>query len=102
MAQDTNTLLNERGRTHGDYRVHAAITQQLKDLYRSFPGWERLSPTMRETMEMVAHKQGRILAGNPHFADHWDDIAGYAKLVSNELAGLTNDGKIPSNYKEAA
>ncbi|WP_257617167.1 hypothetical protein [Campylobacter pinnipediorum] len=34
---------------------------------------------------MIAHKIARILAGNPNYKDHWDDIAGYATLVSKEL-----------------
>ncbi len=35
---------------------------------------------------MIAHKIGRIVSGNPNVQDHWDDIAGYAKLASNEIA----------------
>ena len=84
---DTNALLAERHQTHGSYSEHAAVTQQIKDVLRNHPGWERLSPTMRETLEMNAHKIGRIMAGNPNFPDHWEDIAGYAKLVANELNG---------------
>ena len=34
---------------------------------------------------MIAHKIGRILAGNPDFKDHWDDIAGYAVLISQRV-----------------
>jgi hypothetical protein len=82
---DTDELLKERGKTHGLYSDHAAITQATKDLWRSHTGWEKLSPSMREALEMNAHKVGRTLAGNAYFEDHWDDIAGYAKLVANEL-----------------
>lgn len=76
------TLLAERATTHGDYGEHAAITQGLKTLMRTPPGWERLTDCEREALEMIAHKIGRILAGNPHFRDHWDDVAGYATLVA--------------------
>jgi hypothetical protein len=41
-----------------------------------------LKPEHAESLEMIAHKIGRILAGNENFHDHWDDIAGYAKLGS--------------------
>lgn len=82
---DTDALLKERGKTHGLYSDHASITQQTKDLWRQHPGWAKLSPSMRETLDMDAHKVGRILAGDPTVMDHWDDIAGYAKLVANEL-----------------
>jgi hypothetical protein len=34
---------------------------------------------------MIAMKIARILSGNSNFADHWEDIEGYARLVSNEL-----------------
>lgn len=91
----TSALLSERGKTHGDFKIHAAATQAIKACMLSvhkitpasdtpIPAWETLSPTQRESLEMIAHKIGRILAGNPNFKDHWDDIAGYAKLVADE------------------
>ena len=82
-----DSILAERGRTHGDYRDHAAVTQAIKDIYRGHKGWERLTACQRETLDMLAHKIGRILAGDPSHQDHWDDIAGYARLVSKEIAG---------------
>lgn len=82
---DTSELLSTRGKTHGEYRDHARITQRLKDIMRAEPGWGRLSDIQKETLEMNAHKIGRILAGDPNFVDHWDDIAGYAKLVSQRI-----------------
>ena len=36
---------------------------------------------------MILHKIGRILNGDPNYADSWHDIAGYAKLVEDELSG---------------
>lgn len=84
-ASNIDALLAERGRTHGDYAEHAYITQRLKDVMHGAAGWQRLSDIQRETLEMHAHKIGRALAGDPNFADHWDDIAGYARLVSQRL-----------------
>lgn len=81
-----DSILAERGRTHGDYRDHAAVTQAIKDIYRGHQGWARLTACQRETLDMHAHKVGRILAGDPSHQDHWDDIAGYARLVSQEIA----------------
>jgi len=92
----TDALLAERGKTHGDFTEHATITQQLKDVMRSSPGWLILTYEQRESLEMIAHKAGRILAGNPNHQDHWDDTAGYARLVSQRLAnqaGTTTGGK---------
>lgn len=80
---DIKTILAERGKTHGDYGEHAEITQQIKRLMQVQPNWAALYNHERETLDMIAHKVGRILAGNPHFEDHWRDIAGYATLSAD-------------------
>ena len=85
MSNTIDALLAERATTHGDYAAHAAVTQQSKELARQMPGWQRLSDMQRETIDMTAHKMGRILAGDPNLPDHWDDIAGYNRLVSQRL-----------------
>lgn len=82
---ETKDLLAERGKTHGDYAIHAAVTQHIKRAMHHYPGWDRLADVHKEALEMIAHKIGRIIAGNPNHKDHWDDIAGYAKLVSDRL-----------------
>lgn len=84
----TTELLNVRGKTHGPFDVHAECTQYLKAVMKTFSGWQRLSPSQREALEMIAHKMGRIIAGDPNHIDHWDDISGYATLVSKELQSL--------------
>lgn len=78
-------ILAEREKTHGDFRIHAAITDAIKFHMHSSSKWSYLSPTQREALDMTAHKIGRILAGNPDHKDHWDDIAGYTTLVAREL-----------------
>ena len=85
MTDNTDTLLAERGKTHGRFDEHASITQQTKELWHLGKKWNELSYCQAETLEMIAHKVGRILSGDPNFKDHWDDIAGYARLVSQEL-----------------
>lgn len=84
---ETEALLNERGKTHGDFRDHADTTQRLKHVFTQGcqPTLHKLSVVQREAVDMILHKLGRIAAGDPNFADHWDDIAGYAKLVSQDL-----------------
>lgn len=76
--------LAEREKTHGPYARHAAITQALKEILHG-PWWASFSPTQKETIDMIAHKLGRICAGDPDFPDHYKDIAGYATLVAKEL-----------------
>jgi len=88
---ETSELLNERGKTHGPYELHAGITQQIKSVMRlqhqnGYACWAKLEETQRESLDMIAHKIGRILAGDPDFRDHWDDIAGYAKLVADKCS----------------
>jgi hypothetical protein len=94
---ETKDLLVERGKTHGNYSDHARITQKIKKcLYNEhkitpasdtpIPCWEYLTVEQCEALDMIAHKIGRILAGDPDFRDHWDDIAGYAKLVAERCS----------------
>jgi len=86
---NTEELLAERGKTHGDFTVHADITQSLKEVCYEQAKWAELSGSHREAIDMILHKIGRILAGNPDHRDHWDDIAGYARLASDRC-GDTN------------
>jgi len=101
-TQTTNVAdtLAERGARYGKFTGHAEITQALKDVmsgWMSFSHesvesnglrrskWHSLSDDKREALEMIAHKIGRILNGDPNYADSWHDIAGYAKLVEDNL-----------------
>jgi hypothetical protein len=78
-------LLIEREKTHGPYKVKAKIIQDLKCAMELTEGWDNLNDMQRESLHMIAHKIGRILSGNPNCPDHWDDVAGYARLVSKSL-----------------
>jgi hypothetical protein len=49
------------------------------------PGYNKLSADQRESLDMIQHKIGRILCGDPDYADSWHDIAGYAMLVEQRL-----------------
>jgi len=40
-----------------------------------------------EALEMIVHKIGRIVNGDPDVTDHWVDIAGYATLIAERLEG---------------
>lgn len=80
--QDT---LKERGSRYGEFKSHANITQGLKDVMKATPGWYELAPYQKESLEMVAHKIGRILNGDPMYLDSWHDCIGYLQLVENEL-----------------
>jgi hypothetical protein len=80
---ETNELLAERGKTHGDFTYHAQVVQELKAVMAAQPNYKRLSRVQREALEMIVHKIGRILAGDPDHKDHWLDIGGYSRLAAD-------------------
>lgn len=75
--------LADRKKSHGDFSVHARITQGLKAVIKD--DRSRLLPIHAEAIDMILHKIGRICAGDPNVHDHWDDIAGYAKITSERI-----------------
>ena len=88
----TAALLTERGARYGVFMQHARITQALKACMRmqAAPGKvEGMCPDQQEALDMIAHKLGRILNGDPDYADSWADIAGYARLVADRLEGVS-------------
>jgi hypothetical protein len=85
MENDINKTLQERGNRYGEFREHARITQNIKRAMADSPNWAKLSDDKREALEMNAHKVGRILNGDPEYADSWHDIVGYTTLVEKEI-----------------
>jgi hypothetical protein len=75
--------LTERKKTHGDFSVHARITQGLKRVIKD--DRKQLLDIHSEAIDMILHKIGRICAGDPNVHDHWDDIAGYARITSERI-----------------
>lgn len=88
MTNQIDKILKERGSRYGIFKEHARITQDLKGVMRDSPNWSRLAQDQKEALEMVQHKIGRILNGDPDYHDSWHDIVGYAKLVADRLTGF--------------
>lgn len=82
MTESISGTLAERGSRYGEFLEHARITQAIK---AASPNWEGLAADQREALEMIAHKVGRILNGDPNYHDSWHDMVGYAKLVADRL-----------------
>ena len=80
-------VLDERGKSYGPFIGHARVTQAIK--HAIFTHAPVLEDDQREALEMIAHKIGRIINGNPDYVDSWVDIAGYAQLVADRLNGKT-------------
>lgn len=81
MTQARDPLLQERTKTHGPFKLNAEISQQLKHIFAEHI-IINFKPEQIEALDMIALKLSRILSGQANFRDHWDDIAGYAKLAS--------------------
>jgi hypothetical protein len=86
-ASSTEALITERGSRYGKFKYGADIMQSLKDTMRDVDGWNTLTASQKEALDMIQHKIGRILNGDPTYDDSWKDIAGYATLIVNELNG---------------
>ena len=83
---DRDPLLVEREKTHGYFPYNAAISQELKKIIHAPTTLRNFSDVQSEALDMIALKLSRILSGQANFKDHWDDIAGYAKLVSEAFS----------------
>ena len=83
------TVLEERGGRYGTFLGHAHVTIGLKQILHSKIAQRdlHLFPDQIEALDMICHKMGRIVNGDPNYADNWIDIAGYAKLVADRLGG---------------
>lgn len=80
-------VLEERGNNYGDYKTQALTSQAFKDIMRAHPNWKKLTPTQKESLDMIQHKIARTINGDANYIDSWTDIAGYALLVEKELSG---------------
>lgn len=81
-------IIIERSSTHGVFKDSAVFVQMVKAHMRKCPKWGELTWTQQEALDMVIHKMGRILHGDPLFFDHWVDAQNYLKLVTDEMRAL--------------
>ena len=108
-VSNIKAILAERGSNYGSFDGHSVITQGIKlvmardweslqsllDSLRKYdptPDEVTSSASQQEALDMIAHKLGRIINGNPYYVDSWVDIVGYAQLIVNELE--TDEGKV--------
>ena len=88
VEQALATTLAARKSKYGAYVDHAKIAQKLKKAalaHRAEIGLPPLSAAQQEGLDMIFHKIGRIVNGDPDYADSWVDIAGYATRVVETL-----------------
>ena len=87
-----DAVLAERGTRYGPFSGHAEVTQRLKKVIENHLGNSKtiISNVHQEALDMICHKIGRIVNGDPNYADSWVDIAGYAQLVVDKIEGKQN------------
>jgi len=74
-------LLSERGKRYGEFWEVAVAYDSLRESINV----DHLPSTHRVAIDMIFLKVARIICGDYNYKDNWDDIAGYATLVSNIL-----------------
>jgi hypothetical protein len=81
--------INERAQDYGKFKDGAALMQGMKRLLADHAQAhdKTFADDQWEALEMILHKIGRIVNGNPDKVDSWVDIAGYATLVADRLQG---------------
>lgn len=75
-------ILKNRKETHGDFAEVSATSEYL---HKVIEYNDSLSDEQKTSLKMILHKIARIVCGNPNLKDHWVDIEGYAKLVSDNI-----------------
>lgn len=75
--------LKKRGGTYGSFTDNADVAQRIKDAIRLDPHWQKLPPTIKEGLDLIALKMSRIVTGDWTHTDNPHDIAGYAKLMED-------------------
>ena len=84
-AVEVKETISNRTANYGEFEVNSKIMQDMKDAAKSGSSWDKMSSYQKESIEMILHKVGRIVCGDPDYIDSWHDIAGYAKLVEDIL-----------------
>jgi hypothetical protein len=94
-------ILNERGSRYGSFKSHAEITQGIKYYMHNSANWDIIASDQAEALDMIAHKIGRILNGDPDYDDSWIDIVGYTQLVVDRLKEDQRKASNSVNLKRA-
>lgn len=85
-----STVLDARAKDYGVFKDSAALMQGIKRLLADHAAKhdKTFADDQWEALEMIVHKMARIVNGNPDKIDSWQDIAGYATLITDRLQGI--------------
>ena len=89
FPDQVDETLDARAVEYGKFIEGAEVMQMLKRVVLNALNNrdKTLAHDQAEALDMIIHKIGRIINGNPDVVDHWLDIAGYAQLVADRLNG---------------
>lgn len=89
LVTGVDEILTQRGLRYGKFKDRAQLAQELKRVMVRHAAaiGTTFTDSQWEALEMIAHKIARIVNGDPNHIDSWTDIAGYAKLIADELEG---------------
>jgi hypothetical protein len=89
FGDNVDKTLDTRAKDYGKFKDGAALMQAIKRSMAEHAArhGKAFADDQWEALEMIVHKIGRIVNGNPDVTDHWVDIAGYATLVADRLEG---------------
>ena len=88
-TSNVDKTLDARAQMYGKFKDGAALMQAIKRTMAAHASKhdKTFADDQWEALEMIVHKMGRIVNGDPDVVDHWVDIAGYATLISDRLEG---------------
>jgi len=89
QAPNVDKTLDARAEKYGKFKDGAALMQAIKRELAAHASRHNktFADDQWEALEMIVHKIGRIVNGDPDVTDHWVDIAGYATLIAERLEG---------------
>ena len=89
LRDNVDKILDARALNYGTFKDGAALMQAIKRTMAAHAAThgKTFADDQWEALEMIVHKIGRIVNGNPDVTDHWVDIAGYATLIADRLEG---------------
>lgn len=89
FKDNVDKTLDARALNYGTFKDGAALMQSIKRTMAAHAATHNktFADDQWEALEMIVHKIGRIVNGNPDVTDHWVDIAGYATLIADRLEG---------------
>lgn len=97
-------ILSERQKTSGDYARVARTSQAIQRVLAKGRNWEQgsLTDEMTTSLQMIALKLARIVEGDCHHRDHFDDVAGYGLLAAQSVSSSNIVSAIETDVRTLA